>query len=239
MPLPTAAHVLKGRTLVLAGTWSAEFFHFFTETLGKLYVFLSQSDLSSIDTIVVDGSSKRFVSEVFSHLGLRERLFQVPSVPLLIEDAFLPSYAQHCGWLSRELDEYLNAAFANVPAGAERRIYLAGRKNRRPINEREISERLKANGFFILNPEEFSLIDQISFFKGAEMIIAPHGGALTNMIFSERLKLLELFGHTYVNACYSAIARLKSFDYSYFVSENALASDYEVPLTVIDAFLAA
>ena len=48
--------------------------------------------------------------------------------------------------------------------------------------------------------------EQIDRFAAAEVIVAPHGAALANLVFARPgVRVLELFAPDYVNPCYWAI----------------------------------
>ena len=52
----------------------------------------------------------------------------------------------------------------------------------------------------MLDPGTLSVQEQIDVFSGAEVIIAPHGAALTNITFSRPgVRVLEMFAGAYVH----------------------------------------
>jgi len=52
------------------------------------------------------------------------------------------------------------------------------------LNELDIEETMKENGFQIVYPETLGLIDQISVFSNAKRIIGPSGSGMLNAVFS-------------------------------------------------------
>lgn len=60
-------------------------------------------------------------------------------------------------------------------------------------NENDIHAFCRENGIEIVKPETLSFSDQMRLFNSAELVIAPHGAGLTNMVFgTARLQVLEL-----------------------------------------------
>lgn len=76
------------------------------------------------------------------------------------------------------------------------KIFISRRKalRRRILNENEVIEALAPLGFVAYMLEEMSFSEQVRLFSQANMVVAPHGSGLTNMIFSQNLAVIELFG---------------------------------------------
>jgi capsular polysaccharide biosynthesis protein len=69
--------------------------------------------------------------------------------------------------------------------------------------------------------ESMSVIEQAALFSQAEIIIAPHGSGLTNLIFCQpNTKVIELFSPNYVYHCYWWISNLVELDYYYYIGET-------------------
>lgn len=61
-----------------------------------------------------------------------------------------------------------------------------GKKNpkyRRCINEEELVDALKPLGFSIVEPEAYSIKEQISIFQGVRMVVGPSGAGMFNTVF--------------------------------------------------------
>jgi surface carbohydrate biosynthesis protein len=103
---------------------------------------------------------------------------------------------------------------------SKRRIYIsrAGASHRRVLNEEELVSSLSKYGFEMLKLEELSLKQQVSAFRDAEIIIAPHGGGLANLAFSSQgTKVIELFPKINVDLYYR-ISKAAGLDYYYVKS---------------------
>jgi len=77
------------------------------------------------------------------------------------------------------------ARSSSVTAKTGRYLYLSrrGAPRRRVGNEDELVATLAARDFEVIQPELLSVTEQITLFAQAQMIVAPAGAALTNMLF--------------------------------------------------------
>ena len=93
--------------------------------------------------------------------------------------------------------------------------------NDRSVNEFEkFSELIKSYGFKIVRAEEYSFEEQIQLFNSAKVIMGPHGGGLTNMIFANDPLIIELFPDSKVIPLYSYLSDALKFDYQAVVVES-------------------
>ena len=100
--------------------------------------------------------------------------------------------------------------------GQRRRLYVSRRtaKLRRIVNEAEIHGIFAAHGVETVESEKLSAADQIALFMQAELVVAPHGAGLTNMVFCENpCAVVELHGEHNVNDCYWALATSRDLNY--------------------------
>lgn len=100
-----------------------------------------------------------------------------------------------------------------------KKLYLSRGEGVRSIsNNAEISKILLDKGFSIPDLYAMSFLDQVRLFKSADIIIAPHGSALSNIIFcNEGTKILELFPEGYATNCFGVISLIKKHNYTYLV----------------------
>jgi capsular polysaccharide biosynthesis protein len=97
---------------------------------------------------------------------------------------------------------------------AGERIYVSRKGRRKCLNETEVFAILAARGFTFVEDKPRSLADQIGIFSNAKVIVAPHGAALTNLLWCEQgTRVIELFGETYQPPYYRNLSRFRSLDY--------------------------
>lgn len=91
-----------------------------------------------------------------------------------------------------------------------KRLYVGrGKTSKRPfLNEEECMHLLQSEfGFHCATMDHRTIREQADLFQSAEVIVAPHGAALTNLLFaSPRAKVIELMPNGYENPCFRDIA---------------------------------
>lgn len=92
-------------------------------------------------------------------------------------------------------------------------------KYRKVLNENEVVNYLEKKGFIAVKMDGLSVFEQAKIFNSAKVIVAPHGAALTNLVFCEKgIKVIEFFNPKYVNVCYWALSNCINVDYDYFLT---------------------
>jgi len=125
---------------------------------------------------------------------------------------------------------------------APKRIFLSrkGATNRNVVNEEEVMALLEPHGFVAVRGDRLCLADQISIFRGASHIIAPHGGALTNLMHARGGHLLELFQADHgVRPEFFQLATINGLSYRFLLCPNvAGANDIQVDVERLKEWLA-
>lgn len=245
--LPEVRRV-EGDLLVLASRGSANYYHFLTDVLPRLGVYADAvPDPDPTPTVLVPQGRgwQRTLLEIagYGHLPVVEdapdvavradRLF-VPSIPNVLEIAPESTVA----WVREHLRPRPDAD------PRPRRLYVTRGtqpNSRRVVREDELWALLEERGFEKVEPGGLSPQEQIDVFSTAEMIVGPHGAALTNLLFAPAgVTVLELFTASYVNQCYWSISRsIPDAHYEYLVDGdvtrygpgspmNAILADIEV-----------
>ena len=98
--------------------------------------------------------------------------------------------------------------------GSGKKIYVSRSGRRKCLNEREVFTLLARRGFVFVEDKPRSLAGQMGIFKNAKVIVAPHGAALTNLLWCEEsTRVIELFGETYQPPYYRNLSAFRSLDY--------------------------
>jgi capsular polysaccharide biosynthesis protein len=118
-------------------------------------------------------------------------------------------------------------------------VSRASARTRRVANEEALWQLLRARGFDRIAPERLTVAEQIRLFAEASLVVAPHGAAQTNTLFSTRLTLVELFSSDYLNPCNFALAEAASHEYWYVVGAAAQDGTFDAPLDLVDATVTA
>lgn len=140
---------------------------------------------------------------------------------------------------------FLRQLFQVQPDKPTRRLYISRKDSwrRRIRNEDAILEHLRPHGFEIHTLAGLSIHEQALLFSQAELIIAPHGAALTNLLFAPNTcRVLELFASNYVFPHYRDLSDTCQLDYHSHQSPNPnkdpdSIADLDSLLPALDKFL--
>lgn len=218
---------LKGWYATIVWPESAFFFHWMMEALPRMAVLGEHAKL--LDGLFVPGPLKDFHVESLALLGIdRARL-----IPVTVDSHFQP---QHLfvpdAFAMYNPPRWLQAWFkrAYVPAAAQqqaanppmrKRIYVSrgDAPARRLANEDEVLRHLTPLGFTAVLLSKLSMAEQAVLFNEAEIIVAPHGAGLTNLVFCKKdTRVVEIFPPQWAPACFMALASSVGCNYRHVVA---------------------
>lgn len=217
------AQKLEGKVAVLSGLTNDMYFHWLFDVLPRFdLLHRSGINFDQIDGFVVSNHLS-FQQETLENLGVPRNKILPTRKHLHIQanELVVPSYPSTPAWMPRWVCEWLRQVFLsqNLPSsGTSDRLYITRQNtgNRRLINESEIIEFLGKFGFKAVTLESISVMEQATLLANASVVIAPHGGGLTNIVFcSPQTKIIELFSPNYVYPCYWLISNHLDLDYYY------------------------
>ena len=152
---------------------------------------------------------------VSQNLGIT--LQQVP-LTIQISDQILPGRASDSWFIhpqdAQALFEFGKELTKSEPKHSEK-IYISRRFSSRSLeNEEGIEFELAQAGFQIIHLENMPWLTQIRTFQNAEIIVAPHGAGLSNLIFTKPgAQLVELTNGYHYNRCFEWICHVQGHDY--------------------------
>lgn len=232
----------------LVGPWAKEYYHWLTDYLVRIFALETYRDQTGrnpdilipkdatdwmLDSIALAGFDENRIIE-WSNSRAEFSRFIIGSVRFHTPE-------QNRGYISspQALTELGNRIRGNVSIdnNQARRLYVSrsDAAERRVRNEEELVAALGDYGFERIVPGEHSFEEQVRTFANAEIILGPHGGGLTNLIFAEETTLVELFG-SYRNACYFGLARGMGHDYV-SVTCQSYGDDIKVDVSEITSLL--
>ena len=136
-----------------------------------------------------------------------------------VDTLILPLSLHHNGAFHPCLSDFCDRISASIPnddPALPRRFYVdrRGSPARPLLNEAEVIERLLPLGFTPVRPETLSFPQQLRLFRNAEAIVAPHGAALTNLLWCRPgCAVLELQMDAYAHWFFRNLAGLRSLEY--------------------------
>lgn len=141
----------------------------------------------------------------------------IASVNTLVVPTYPDPTPAECRWLR---DRMRTGGGVDISESQDR-VFIA----RDDATVRRISNRATVNR--VLNRyniesyllSELSVREQIELFSNAELVVAPHGAGLTNILYGDDLTVLELFGNKTV-ATFDRIAENMSHNYYYLQCEQ-------------------
>lgn len=242
----------------------ANFFHWFLDALPRIFAAEAyESRCGEPCHVIVPSTLQPWQWDSLKLLGVRaERIIQWPAGSPLqgcsldnLVSSFSHRHIRHspsghfdafCPAAIRALaDRLVQGAGARTAADADgKRLYISRGtvSHRRVLNEDRVMDLLAPHGFQRVCLETLCLRDQIQLFHGASHVIAPHGGALTNLIhLSEGCQVLEVFqsGHG-SRPDFFQLAALKGARYSFaYATSLNPRHDIDIPTTVLRSFLEA
>ena len=192
---------ISGTVLVLSNSHNHFYGHFLFESLGRLA--LVENKINSYPTIYVANNTpyqKRYLSML--ELDKKQIIPADQAMPsgITAERLVMPCYSrmyhhlidpQITSFLRKKLLPYADRALSQGE-----RIFISRRKARyrRILNEQELLPVLEEYSFSVICLEDYSVDEQISILKFAEIVVSPHGTGLTNLLYCDPgTKILEIF----------------------------------------------
>ncbi len=238
-PQLSPVNIIDGDVAVLSVRWGGTvYFHWLFDVISRLDLLeKSGMNFEKIDYFLINRYQQSYEKEFLAILGIppdkileschhphiQAKRIIVPSVPPRGQSMIT-------GWGCQFLKQKLCKINHNIPRySTQTRLYL-GRHNasyRVVLNEEEVIQFLEKRGFYSIKLETMSVVEQASLLAQAEVIIAPHGSALSNLVFCEPgTKIIELFSPMYVLNYYWLICNLCGLEH-YHVLGNLLENEEE------------
>jgi hypothetical protein len=174
--------------------------HFITEIL-PLIIYIKKNHINNIPILINDFKNKKILNFLKKMLFKNtvyiikddqsifvETLFVFSKIAHVSHDLKLPAKKRiNQGSFSEPFLNNLNQYFKKKRKKSfsiKEKIYIVRPKTYRYVlNEEEIISKLKKAGYFILDPNKYSIERQIFFFQNAKIIISPTGASLANLVF--------------------------------------------------------
>jgi capsular polysaccharide biosynthesis protein len=212
---------IAGRVAVLNTQFSHNFYHWMIDILPRLAP-LRKLGITA-DHYLVDCLSP-FQQTVLAALGIERQQLIQPHFRLLLEaeQLIVPSLPIAACW--REMGSMLADGLAVTRGRTHRRIYISRRKKgtRTVVDEEALEKLLCANGFETHFMEAYPLATQAQLIADSEIIIAPHGAGLANLIFAQpRTHVIEIVPAGRYNATlYPELSRVMGLVHHQILAER-------------------
>lgn len=220
LKLPPVSKI-DGSVAVLAVQAAEVYWHWMFDLMPRIHLLSKGgAGLAGIDHFVVNKLRVPFQGQMLARVGIPEskiitctrethfeaRTLLIPSIIMTVPAKWSCDYVRGL---------YLPAE-RPLSSNRRSRIYVSrsDARMRRVTNETELTRYLGAHGFETVTLTGLTIADQASMFADADVIVAPHGSGLTNLLFCRPgTRIIELFSATYVNPCYWALSNTVGLDY--------------------------
>lgn len=222
-PKPT---YLRGTWVLLGTTGGDSYYHHMVECAPRIDL-LEQAGLSrkKVDGWIVNDTRTPYQKETWRRLGLDPRAIRTVADGSYYqcERLWVPSLPSVPGRMRTKTAAFLKGLFDAPDSGQPWRLLYVPRQglpSRRLLDEERITSFLRSLGFEIFFPGRHSVAQQARVFAEARIVVGPHGGAMTNVVFMQPGSLVvEFFHPRYVNPCYWRVAWANRCRYAYFLGE--------------------
>lgn len=190
--------------LLITPVPSINYYHWMIDVLPRL-LMIYKYKLIDFDErcIILHHSQRVYEIETLESLGiqnnkvLRMRPFEIIWVGDIVITDFVLSFSGRVfpAWKKALLDDFKHQLINEAPDKPSERIYLlrGKQRTRRLIGEQQLILSLQKKGFLILDLQKMTLREQAIALASANIVVALHGAALTNIIFcSEQTLILEI-----------------------------------------------
>lgn len=237
-------HSIPIRGLVMPLRSAANnYYHTLIDNLPRLFALQHPSYRALPVTVLVPGSltraEKYFLPRVLPNGA---QLVEVARNELYRPEAVLFSSflsRQMCGYLPRPyLSFFLENVVPRRASQRHKRIYITRRDTRvgrRVVNEPELLAMLSRYGYVPYALEELTLPAQIELFYDAEAVVSPHGAGLTNLLFGQQLKVVELHPTNAIYPHYYFLCVALRHEYRFLCGDAPTRhSDFSVNISALE-----
>ena len=215
----SAAKPLPGAHISVLHGSAASYYHALIDGLGRL-AFLPANLLAGADGLVTSPHAHAPVDWLIARLGHQWSLRQTAMAGTLrVEQLVLAGqsdvtcrhHPRLAGWFA-SLGMFTDAE----PATGSRHFYIDRRSAAsRPLgNEPAVAAALEAAGLRPVTLEHLGGPAQIALFRHADLVVAPHGAGLANLLFSNpACRVVELQMDAYCHWGFRRLAALKGLHY--------------------------
>lgn len=179
------------KEVIYGGILLPHYGHFLLESTVRLYYYL-QNNPNNLDIVFSIGENdhNQYYMEFLNVLGIPKEKIILVSKHIQFKNVYVPERSSSIrGLYTKEYMIPFETACNNVIAAKYEKVYFTRRKFNgwgTCFGENVVEKIFKANGFKVIEPEHYSVKEQIAFAKGAKVLAGINGTALHNALFSPK-----------------------------------------------------
>lgn len=219
-------------SLLTMGAATDYYFHWMFDAMTKLELLRLSGLFETVDYFLVPNYKYKFNKEYLAHFNIPEHKVINGQLEdhIQADNLIVSSEVRVDEHLPKWCCDFFYNSFVQSPAKKRgRRIYIArgdAAKNRKVSNEAALIKVLASQGFEILYLTKLSVVDQVNTFNEADLIVAVHGGGLSNLVYCEPgATVLEIFPDQYVRHYFHEICVKRGISYDYVLCESEKSCD--------------
>ncbi|MCF1435761.1 DUF563 domain-containing protein [Agrobacterium vitis] len=228
--------------LIIGNGWYKNYYHWTFQAIGCLLIYKRYRDDSNI--LLAMPRLNGWRNEVLSLTGFNGRLLEMDYHDVLHIDDCITSNLTGGGFAHLPHPAVIAefealAQHVTIERRFSRKLYVSrldAGDVRRVVNEKAVCALLESRGFEIITPSELSVKEQVVAFRDAEVIVAPHGAGLANLVYCQpgvKTRVIELFQASCINACYARVCQAKGLDYTAIINPDRPGQDADGTLKEI------
>ena len=197
-----------GTALLLGAANSDNYYHWLVDSVPR-WKLLEAAGWKNYDFVLLHSKPSPFQDEVLDRMGIpmEKRLRCSKNFVHQFDRLVVPAMPAPPEQIAPWSRDYLRSLFPDAVSGPARVYLRRGAGRRRLVNEPELEAALAEKGFISVDPGTLTVAEQAKVLSAAKHVVAPHGSALTNLIFAPPgASVLELFHPRHKNNCYVNIA---------------------------------
>lgn len=233
----------KGCFATIASADISGYFHWLFDSLPRLK--LIEEVIDEIDFLIIPYNLKKSQIETLALLGFHEeKLLKIKDgCNIHCEKLYVPCLPLEQRRTSKWVCDFLRDSFLPKQIIKPYRLIYISRKDalyRKVVNEKEVEDYLRKIGFEIIQMSELSILDQAKICAESRVVVGPHGAGLSNTVFCQKAKILEIFSPSYINPVGLVIANLYGNEYYYLIGEDSPGNspppwrDFKVDMRAFD-----
>lgn len=215
---------LRGFYFVFTNVGYTNYYHVLSELLPRLEFFMP---FKGKVKLLLSESTPQFLLDALQILGISAADYVLMKHGTSYSADALLTIPWGMNFIPERFQFLKNQLMTSVTPSKRKRFYISRKneKTRHILNENELEPIFNQHEIEIIEAQNLTLKAQIELFSQAEIIIGPHGAGLTNLLWMQKPKIVEIRPLGFENDCFKHLALVNgakeiSVQYAKSVDEN-------------------